>query len=97
MNAYPSKLHELEVQRRQLEKLWQPTPAQRLRGVSYNWFHIAGQWLVKVLTEGDQLRIWTQDTKQGTCWYVYIPMDGMYHQFKSEEALRMWLEQRHNS
>lgn len=56
MNTYPSNLQELEVKRRHLERLWQPTPAQKFRQTSIKWLRSAGQWLVQSLTEGDQLR-----------------------------------------
>ena len=96
MNTYPSNLSELEIQRRQLEQLWQPTPTERFRQAAGSWMRAAGQWLVQTLTAGNQLRIWTQETKQGSRWFAYNPMDGRHHQFDSEDALRVWLEQRHN-
>lgn len=96
MNTYPSNLQKLEVQRRQLEQLWQPTPSQRLRQVSGHWLRAAGKWLLQSLTEGDQLRISTKETQQGTRWCVHNPIDGVHRQFASEEALRVWLEQRYN-
>ena len=96
MNIYSSNLQNLERQRRQLERLWQPTPAQRIRQAASHWLHHAGTWLVQTLTEGDQLRIWTRETKQGTRWYAYNPVDGIHQTFDSEEGLRVWLEQRYN-
>lgn len=97
MNTYSSNLQKLEVQRRQLEQQWQQaTPAQRLRQVSSSWLRAAGQWLLQTLTEGDQLRIWTKETKQGTLWCVRDPIDDRYHQFDSENTMRVWLEQRYN-
>ncbi|MBT9315016.1 hypothetical protein [Leptothoe spongobia] len=96
MNIYSSNLQKLEVQRRQLEHLWQPTtPAQKIKQASSNLLRNAGQWLVQTLTEGDQLRIWTTETSEGTRWCVRNPVDDMQHQFDSEEALRVWLEQRY--
>lgn len=96
MNTYPSNLQDLEVKRRQLERLWQPTPAERIRYLSGQWLRAAGQWLVRSLTEGEQLRIWVKNTKQGSYWCVSDPIYGTHRQFDSEEALRVWLEQRHN-
>lgn len=96
MNTYPYNVQELEVQRRQLERLWQPTPAQKIRHTSSKWLRTAGKWLVQILTEGNELRIWTQNTKEGHRWYVHDPVAGAQHQFMSEEALRIWLEQRYN-
>ncbi|NEQ49681.1 MAG: hypothetical protein F6K11_06045, partial [Leptolyngbya sp. SIO3F4] len=62
MNTYPSNLQKLEVQRRQLERLWQPTtPAQKIKQTSSHLLRAAGKWLVKTLTEGNQLRVWTQE------------------------------------
>ncbi|MEM7063668.1 MAG: hypothetical protein AAF572_10955 [Cyanobacteria bacterium P01_B01_bin.77] len=95
MNTYSSNLQELEVQRQRLERRWQPTPSQRFRQVSSNWLRTAGQWLLKALTEGDQLRIWTKETKSGTLWYVYNPINGKHQQFGSEHAMRVWLEERY--
>ena len=96
MTSYPSNLKELDVQRRQLERLWQPTPSEKVRQATGDWLRTAGKWLVQTLTEGDQLRIWTQATKQGNVWYVYDPTDSVQHQFDSEAAVRTWLEQRYN-
>jgi hypothetical protein len=96
MNTYPSNLQKLEVQRHQLEQLWQPTPSQKLRQASSRWLRTAGKWLVQTLTEADQLRIWVKETKQGSFWCVHDPIDGIHHQFDSEEAMRIWLEQRYN-
>ena len=97
MNSYSSNLQKLELQRRQLEQLWQPTPAKQLRNASRQWLRTAGTWLVQALTEGHQPRIWTQETKQGTLWCVHDPFNGAQHQFDSEAALRIWLEQRYNA
>ena len=97
MNTYSSNLQKLETQRRQLERQWQQTTlARRLRQVSGNWLRTAGKWLLETLTEGDQLRIWTQETKSGTLWCVYNPSDGKHQQFDSEHAMRVWLEDRYN-
>ena len=96
MNTYPSNSHALKLQRRQLEQLWQPTPAQRFRQASSHWLLIAGKWLMQTLTEGEQLRIWVKETKQGSQWCTYDPIDNAHRQFDSEEALRVWLEQRYN-
>ncbi|ESA36278.1 hypothetical protein N836_08015 [Leptolyngbya sp. Heron Island J] len=97
MNTYPSNFQELEVKRRQLERLWQPTPVERLRQKSGHLLRAAGQWLVQSLTEGNQLRIWLKETKKGSYWCVYDPSCGLHRQFDSEEALRVWLEQRYSS
>lgn len=96
MNTYPSNVQDLEIQRQRLEQLWRPTPAERFRQVSGRWLRAVGQWLVNTLAEGDQLRIWTKETKQGTYWFVHNPIDGRHHRFDSEESLRMWIEQRYN-
>ncbi|MBT9313144.1 hypothetical protein [Leptothoe kymatousa] len=96
MNTFPSDIQDIEVQRLRLEKLCQPTPAQKLTTVSGRWLRQAGQWLVKALTEGDQLRIRTQSTQQGTVWHVHDPIGGTDHMFASEEGLRTWLEQRYS-
>ena len=95
MNTYPSNLQELEVKRRHLERLWQPTPIQKIRQTSSKWLHSAGQWLVKSLTEGDQLRIWVKETKQGNYWCVHDPISGKHNRFDSEDAMRIWIEQRY--
>ena len=97
MNTYSSNLQELEVQRQQLERLWQPTPVQRIRKISTTWLRAAGQWLVQSLTEGNQLRIWVKETRQGSSWCVYDPASSAKRQFDSEEALRIWLEQRYSN
>ncbi|MBE9066587.1 hypothetical protein IQ260_07970 [Leptolyngbya cf. ectocarpi LEGE 11479] len=95
MNTYSSNLQELEIQRRQLERQWQPTPSQRFRQIAGNWLSTAGNWLLKALTEGDQLRIWTKETESGTLWWVYNPIDGKRQQFGSEHAMRVWFEERY--
>ncbi|MGD1856518.1 MAG: hypothetical protein ACFB2W_19945 [Leptolyngbyaceae cyanobacterium] len=95
MNTYSSNLQKLERQRRQLEKLWQPTPAEKIKQASSQLLRTAGQWLVHTFAEGDQLRIWTQTSKQGDLWCVHDPVAGAKHQFASEEALRTWIEQRY--
>ncbi|MEA5464130.1 hypothetical protein [Leptothoe sp. PORK10 BA2] len=97
MNSYSSKLPKLEVQRRQLEQLWQPTPGQELRAASSHWLRTAGTWLVQALAVSNQPQIWTKETKQGNLWCVHDPVNGAQHQFDSEEALRTWLEQRYNA
>lgn len=94
MNTYPSKLQDLEIKRRQLERQWQPNLAQRIRQTSINWMHATGQWLIQILTEGHQPKIWIKKTKQGHHWCAYDPSTSQYHQFRSEEAIRIWLEQR---
>ncbi len=96
MNTYPSNLQELEIQRRQLEKLWQPTSAPKIRQTPSHWLRAAGQWLLQALTEGDQLKVWESQTKQGNRWCIYDPIGDAHHQFESEEAMRVWLEQRYN-
>lgn len=96
MNIYSSNLQKLEVQRRQLEQLWQPTtPAQKFKQTSSQLLRTAGKWLLQTLAEGDQLRIWTKETSQGTRWFVRNPGDDIHHQFDSEEALRVWMEERY--
>ena len=94
MTTYPSNFKKLEVQRRQLEQLWQPA-APNVKKSAGNWLYNAGKWLLKSLTEGDQPRIWTTQTAQGTHWCVHNPGSDRHHQFESEDALRMWLEQRY--
>ncbi|MEM8611086.1 MAG: hypothetical protein AAGF93_03630 [Cyanobacteria bacterium P01_H01_bin.105] len=97
MTTYSSNLKKLEVNRRQLERQWQPTRTQKIRQASSNWLRTAGKWFVQLLTEGDQLRIWVKETKQGSYWCVYDPTSRITHrQFDSEEAMRVWLEQRYN-
>ncbi|MBX2863718.1 MAG: hypothetical protein KTR27_09185 [Leptolyngbyaceae cyanobacterium MAG.088] len=95
MNTYSSNFKKLDVQRRQLEQLWQPTPAKKLRQASGYWLRVAGKWLLQTLTAGDQPRIWEKETKQGSQWCLYDPIDATQHQFDSEEAMRAWLEQRY--
>ncbi|MEM7796741.1 MAG: hypothetical protein AAF579_20075 [Cyanobacteria bacterium P01_C01_bin.118] len=96
MTTYPSNLQKLEVQRRRLEQQWQPaTPAQKIKQASGNLLRNAGKWLVQTLTEGDQPRIWTIETSQGTRWCLRNLDE--HRQFDSEDALRVWLEQRYYS
>ena len=98
MTTYPSNLQKLELQRRQLEQLMEPaTPGQKIKQASGNLLRNAGQWLLQTLTEGDQPRIWTTETAQGTRWCVRSPGYDEHRQFDSEDALRVWLEQRHYS
>ena len=97
MNSYSSNLQKLEIQRHQLERLWQPTPSQKIRQAASKLLSTTGSWLVQTLTTGSQPRIWTKETKQGSQWCVYDPVGNQRHQFSSEDALRVWLEQRYNN
>ena len=96
MNTYSSNLQELEIKRQRLEQLWKPTLVERVRQMSAHLLHTVGQWLVASLTEGNQLRIWFKETKQGSYWCVHDPLYDQHRQFNSEEALRVWLEQRYS-
>ena len=91
MDSYSSNFNRLELQRRQLEQLARvnsPSSSQWLKGL--------GQWLVTLLTEANQLQVRTKQTREGQVWQVHDPLSNQYQQFDSEEALRVWLEQRHS-
>jgi len=76
----------LERQRHQLEQLWQ-TPQPAFPGQKQ--LKQLGNWLLAILTPTDNLTI--RETATG--WSVREA--GQIHHFDSEEALRIWLEQRH--
>ena len=78
--------------RQQLEQLWktsQPRPNQ-----SKAWKRF-GQWLLQILTDSDQVRLWTKITPTGTQWYAYDPKTDRRFSCHSESDLRVWLESRH--
>ncbi|UBF28172.1 hypothetical protein K9N68_09960 [Kovacikia minuta CCNUW1] len=62
-----------------------------------NWktnFHNLLQFLGKVLTSGQEPRIWERTDRTGnTRWYVYSPITGYTACLSSEQEVRMWLEQ----
>lgn len=88
MQSYPnaSSSTRLERQRHQLEQLWH-APQRALPGSKQ--LKQLGSWLLAVLAPTDHLTI--RETREG--WSVQEA--GQMHYFDSEEAVRVWLEQRH--
>ncbi|MEL7333533.1 MAG: hypothetical protein AAFN12_14905 [Cyanobacteria bacterium J06560_2] len=86
--------------RSQLEALWQQPVAQRQ---AFSEPSIAdairqfGKDVLAFLTGTQQLRIWTKATKQGVVWFAYDPISGKNIRYASEEKLRIWLENIHQS
>lgn len=76
----------LERQRHQLEQLWQAPQRSFPGGKQLKQF---GSWLLAVLTPTDSLTI--RETSNG--WSVQEA--GQMRHFDSEDAVRIWLEQRH--
>ena len=78
----------LERQRHQLEQLWY-APQRSFPGSKQ--LKQFGTWLLTVLTATDDLTI--RETSTG--WSVQESGQAQIHHFDSEEAVRVWLEQRH--
>jgi hypothetical protein len=95
----PSSAFELRQNRQQLERLWQTLPEElspaQEAPKSLTWIVRLGRWLVRSLTESDQLRVWTKITPQGTCWQAYDPKLRRSICTYSEADLRIWIEQRY--
>ncbi|EDX84405.1 hypothetical protein S7335_2102 [Synechococcus sp. PCC 7335] len=85
--------------RQHLEHLWHIPPtshnAEKATARINRWLKLAGKSLVDLLTNSQQLRVWTKDTRTGTLWFAYDPTTGQTISQTSEEGLRAWLEQRH--
>ena len=85
--------------RQNLEHLWRvsPTPhtAEKSTARINRWLKLAGKSLVALLTNSQQLRVWTKNTRTGTFWFAYDPTTEQTISHTSEEGLRAWLEQRH--
>lgn len=81
-----------------LEKSWRLPTVQRPLPKEHPprgpWRQI-GQWLLRSLTDSQQIRVWTRVTPRGTRWYAYDPASNRRVICDSEQALRTWLEQRH--
>jgi hypothetical protein len=59
------------------------------------WLQQFAAALVQALTTQEQIRIWTSHDHDQTFWHVRDPFTGKQHLFASEQALRVWLEQRY--
>lgn len=94
MNSYTNSPN-TELNRRQLEQLWTTAERPTLSDRATQALKQVGGWLLTALTEGNSLRIWTEETGQGTRWYVHDPLSQRQQNFDSEESLRVWLEQRY--
>lgn len=51
--------------------------------------------LLKFLTGEQSLSIRTQKSDKGTQWIAYDALQNVRYVFTTEQALRIWLEQRH--
>jgi hypothetical protein len=81
--------------RQRLEQLWQASLPVPLPTSHTPWYQRFGQWLVQVLTDSDQIRVWTKITPKGTQWCAYDPQRDRRFAGYSEADLRTWLEQRY--
>ena len=81
--------------RQQLEQLWQDSPSLPQLKPSNPWYKQLGRFLIQSLTDGDQVRIWTKITPNGTQWCAYDPKLQRRFSAYSEAEMRTWLEQRH--
>lgn len=64
---------------------------------SSTWLKRFGRWLLKSLTDSNQVRLWTKITPTGIQWYAYDPSTQCRFSCHSEAELRTWLENRHRS
>ncbi|MBE9063245.1 hypothetical protein [cf. Phormidesmis sp. LEGE 11477] len=94
--------HSTARDRQQLEQLWRVPPAphspkqgERSTLPVLRWLKVVGNSLVSFLTDTQQLRLWTKNTRSGKLWFAYDPTTGQTVSHNSEAALRVWLEQRH--
>ena len=80
--------------RQQLEKLWSTSiPAKP----TTPWIKQLGQWLLKAMTDSEQVRVWTKITPSGLEWHAYDPERRRSFASYSEADLRTWLEQRYQA
>ncbi|MEO1619918.1 MAG: hypothetical protein AAFU53_02670 [Cyanobacteria bacterium J06632_3] len=102
-SSHSSSTQPLSTQksRRQLEKLWKNPPTQHstqrseaIEPTRNRWQQIL-HWLYQSLTDVQQVRVWTKQTKAGTVWCAYDPISDHVQTCQSENDLRAWLETRH--
>jgi hypothetical protein len=95
-NSFPNSTSSAQLAARQrLEQLWQASLPVSVPASNTPWYHRFGQWLVQVLTDSDQIRVWTKITPNGTQWCAYDPQLDRRFAGYSEADLRTWLEQRY--
>ncbi|MBE9078006.1 hypothetical protein IQ241_12000 [Romeria aff. gracilis LEGE 07310] len=90
--SHPSNC-QIELQRRQLEQLWQTPSAAPAQ--PWQVLRRLGAWLVKALTTSNELRIWVSKSSSGVLWHAYDPVTRQSRQFTSEHELRSWIDQRY--
>lgn len=83
--------------RQHLEHLWRVSPtshsAEKSTARTDSWLKLAGKSLIDFLTNPQQLRVWTKNTRTGVLWFAYDPTTEQTISHTSEEGLRAWLEQ----
>ncbi|MGB3299926.1 MAG: hypothetical protein WBA76_16795 [Phormidesmis sp.] len=98
-SAFNSTSQASVTSRQQLEQLWLASPSLRLLQSqpkpSAPWYKQLGRFLMQSFTDGDQVRVWTKITPNGTQWKAYDPKLQRSFSAYSEAELRTWLEQRH--
>ncbi len=91
--------HSTACDRQHLEQLWRvpPTPhkADSIAPPISRWMKSAASSLVDLLTNSQQVRVWTKKTSTDTLWFAYDPTTEQTISRTSEAGLRSWLEQRH--
>jgi hypothetical protein len=98
-SSFPNRTSAAERKTRQhLERMWQVSAPDTLPTVPIiqtSWYRRCVQWLVRSLTDSQQVRVWTKITPNGTQWNAYDPQCDRRFSGYSEADLRTWLEQRH--
>jgi hypothetical protein len=73
-----------------------PESGSEFKGINVNlktWLRQFWQGLVRVLTCGQEPRIWERTDRGNTHWYIYDPTTGQTVCLPSEKEVRMWLDQ----
>ena len=98
MNSYgrcPNQT-KLDIERNKLERLFDQSRALRYRRAKLLLgLKQIGSFLLKALTQTDEPRIWVSSRSREKRWCAYDPFTNRSVSFDSEEALRVWLEQRY--
>jgi hypothetical protein len=101
-NFQPSSSNQHPCDQQRLERLWllPAAPSQaRLSNPKVlktpRLLKSLGNWLVRALTDSQQIRIWTKPTSAGSVWFAYDPATRQTVQRLSEADLRVWLEKRY--
>ena len=97
MNSFNQlSLNSPTADQQNLERLWQLPPHPQPSDYSLNQgLKRLGKWLLISLTDSQQIRIWTKNTRAGVLWCAYDPITQRSVERCSETDLRAWLEDRY--